>query len=417
MLIQKGFKYRLYPTKEQEKLLLQHGGNTRFVWNLFLQQNIEKYEKEKKFIFFHDLANSLPKLKQQHEFLKYSYSQSLQQVAKHLDRALKDSYKTNKGFPKFKKKMLLTDSFAIPQNYKLKQGYVVIPKIGKVRWVKHRSLQGKPKKITISQEGNRWYCSVLCEYEKKEQPKKTDNLIGIDVGLKHFATLSNGETIKNIRTLKKHEKKLKREQRRLSRKEKGSNNRHKQRLAVHSIHTKIKNIRKDFLYKTTYSIAKNYDGVVLENLNVKGMMKNHNLSKAISDVSWSEFKRQLEYKCKWRNKYFVVIDRFKPTTKACSDCGCIQEMKLSDRIFECKDCGLILDRDYNAAINILKLGCIELNVDFKDFKDLNRLGHSRIYACGEEGSGLNKTSFKRNYASMKQEKEDCVLLYQRYNRT
>jgi len=394
----------------QKHSFLQHGGNTRFVWNLFLEQNIEEYKKEKKFIFFHDLANSLPKLKQEHDFLKKSYSQSLQQVAKQFDKALKDSYKTEKGFPRFKRKMLLTDSFAIPQHWKLKQGYVVIPKIGKVQWIKHRNLGGTPKHITISQDGDKWYCSVTCECNIKECEKKTDNLVGIDLGLKNFAVLSNGKTIENIRTLKKYEKKLSRESRRLSRKEKGSKNRFKQRLVVNKIHAKIKNIRQDFLHKTSNSIAKNYDGIVLENLNIQGMMKNHNLSKAISDVSWFEFRRQLEYKCKWNSKHFTTIDRFEPTTKVCSNCGCIQEMKLNDRIFKCKDCGLVIDRDYNAAINILKLGCSKLNIDFKNI-DLhssffNRLGHSRIYACGEEGSGLDRTSFKRNHASMKQEKEN-----------
>jgi putative transposase len=398
MLIQKGFKYRLYPTKKQKQLLSQHGGNTRFIWNLFLEQNIKEYINNQKFLWKYDLINSLPELKEQHEFLKHSFSQSLQQTAIHLDKALKDFLQVkDRGFPKFKKKNLLHDSFTCPQKYRLSTNYVYIPKIGEVRWVKHRNLQGKPKKITISQDGNQWYCSVLCEYEKKEQPKKNNNLIGIDLGLKHFATLSNGKTIESIRTLKKYEKKLNREQRRLSRKEKGSNNRHKQRMKVHNIHAKIKNIRKDFLHKTTHSIAKNYDGIVLEDLNVKGMMSNHNLSKAISDVSWSEFRRQLEYKCRWNDKHFVVIDRFKPTTKICSECGCIQEMTLSDRIFECEDCGLILDRDHNAAINILKLGCIKLGIRFNiiDFNniDLNRLGHNRIYACGEKSFGLNGSIF------------------------
>ena len=393
MLIQKGFKYRLYPTKKQKQLLSQHGGNTRFIWNLFLEQNIEEYKQNQKFLWKYDLINSLPKLKEQHEFLQLSFSQSLQQIAIHFDKALRDFLKQkDKGFPTFKKKNLLHDSFICPQKYRLSFSHVYIPKIGEVKWVKHRSLQGKPKKITISQNGNNWYCSVLCEYEKQEQPKQTDNLIGIDVGLKYFATLSNGKTIENIRILKQYEKKLSREQRRLSRKEKNSNNRYKQRLKVHKVHTRIKNIRQDFLHKTTYSIAKNYDGIVLENLNVKGMMKNHKLSKAISDVSWFEFKRQLEYKCKWNFKHFVVIDRFEPTTKVCSDCGCIQDMKLNDRTFKCKDCGLILDRDLNAAINILKLGCKQIDVDFKDLI-FNTVGHTGIYACGEKSSDLNGNIF------------------------
>jgi len=388
MLIYKGFKFKLKPTKEQKQLLLQHGGNTRFLWNIFLQQNIECYKEEQKFVFFHDLANSLLELKQQYDFLQLSYSQSLQSVAKQFDKALKDSYKTEKGFPTFKRKNLLTDSFTIPQHYKLKQGYVVIPKIGKIKWIKHRKLEGTSKYITITQNGNNWYCSVTCEYHIEDKAMKLNNIVGIDVGLKDFATLSNGETIENIRILKKHERKLAKAQRELSRKQKGSNNRHKQRMKVSNIHAKIRNIRQDFLHKTTNSIAKNYDGVVLENLNIKGMIKNSKLAKAISDVSWFEFRRQLKYKCEWNNKYFVVIDRFEPTTKVCSECGCIKEnMTLADRIFECEECGLMMNRDLNAAINIRSKG----------LNDLNTVGHTEIYACGEEGSGFSSNTKMKPY--------------------
>ena len=164
MLIQRGFKYKLLPTKEQEQKLLQCGGNTRFVWNLFLEQNISYYKETKKFKFFYELATSLPKLKQEYSFLKESYAQSLQMVAKQFDRALKDSFKRKKGFPVFKKKSLLNDSFTYPQNWKLGKGFIFIPKIGEVKWIKNRALKGKPKNITISQAGNKWYCSVLCEY-------------------------------------------------------------------------------------------------------------------------------------------------------------------------------------------------------------------------------------------------------------
>jgi len=402
MLIQKGFKFRLKPTKKQKHLLLQHGGNTRFIWNAFLQQNIEYYKQEKKFIFFHDLANSLPELKQEYDFLQLSYSQSLQQVAKQFDKALKDSYKTEKGFPSFKRKMLLTDSFTIPQNWKLKQGYVVIPKIGKVKWVKHRPLQGKPKHITISQDGNNWYCSVLCEYEVEKQEKKMDNIVGIDVGLKEFAVFSDGRIIPNIKILKKYEKQLAKAQRRLSRKQKGSKNRFKQRMKVRNIHTKIRNTRQDFLHKTSNLIAKNYDGIVLEDLNVKGMMKNHKLAKSISDVSWSEFKRQLKYKCRWNFKHFFEIGRFTPTTKVCSECGCIQDMPLNKRIFNCPDCGISIDRDLNASINIKMIGLNKiLNKSYFD-----TVGHTGINTCGEEGSGLNGSTIqtKPNFVEARKRK-------------
>ncbi len=374
MLIQKGFKYRLKPTKEQKQKLLQHGGNARFVYNYFLKQNIDYYNKTKKFKFYYELATSLPKLKREFPFLKESFSQSLQMVICQFDKALKDSFKKEKSFPSFKKKHFLNDSFTCPQKWRLSKGFVFIPKIGEVKWIKHRSLKGKPKSITISQDGNNWYCSVLCEYKIKEQEKQTDNIIGIDVGLTELATLSDKTVINNLKYLKKYEDKLAKEQRRLSKKQKGSKNRFKQRMKVRKIHTKIKNIRQDFLHKTSYSIIKNYDGAVMEDLNVKGMMKNHHLAKSMSDVSWSEFRRQLEYKAKWNFKHFIIIDRFAPTSKTCLNCGCIQDMPLSKRQYNCPFCSASIDRDLNASINIKILGLNKINTE----------GRSGINACGVE---------------------------------
>jgi len=380
MLIQKGFRYRLKPTKEQEQMLLQHGGNARFVWNHFLKANIDYYKETGKFKFYHELAISLPKLKQEYPFLSESFSQSLQMVARQLDRALKDSFKTDKKFPKFKKKYLLNDTFTCPQKWRLGKGFVFIPKIGEIRWKKHRPLQGKPKNITISQDGDNWYCSVLCEIEIEEKEKKTDNIIGIGLGLKEFGTLSDGTVIENPRYIEKYEEKLAKEQKRLSKKQKGSKNREKQRKKVRQIHKKIKNTRLDFLHKTTSNIITKYDGVVLEDLNVKGMMKNHRFAKSIADVSWLEFRRQLEYKAKWNFKYSILIGRFEPASKTCSNCGCIQDMPLSKRQFDCPDCGISIDRDLNASKNIC------------------RLGWSRFNACEDE----------RLLSSMKQEKE-CLV--------
>ena len=180
--------------------------------------------------------------------------------------------------------------------------------------------------------------------------------------------------------MKKYEVKLAKEQRRLSKKQKNSNNRFKQRMKVRKVYTKIKNVRQDFLHKTTSSMITKYDGVVLEDLNVKGMMKNHYLAKSIADVSWSEFKRQLEYKCRWNFKHFILIDRFEPTSKVCSKCGCIQDIPLDKRQFNCPDCGLSINRDLNASINIRNLG-------------LRTLGQSGI-ACGVEDF-LNNEAGKR----------------------
>lgn len=385
MLVYRGYKYRILPTKEQEKSLLQCCGNARFLWNYVLKTNQDYYKETGKFKFYHELAVSLPKLKEEYPFLKESFSQSLQMVLRHFDKALKDSFKKEKGFPSFKKKMLLSDSFTCPQKWRLGNGFVFIPKIGEVKWIKHRAMKGKPKSITISQDGGKWYCSVLCEYVVPDKAKECDNVVGCDVGLKEFATLSDGTIISNPKHTKKYENKLAKEQRKLSKKQKGGKNRFKQRLKVRKIQNKIRDTRKDFLHKTSNSIAKNYDGIFVEDLNIKGMMKNHCLSKSIGDVSWSEFNRQLEYKCKWSFKYYLKIGRFEPTSKTCSNCGCVQEMPLNKRVFDCQDCGISIDRDLNASINIRNIG-------------LNTLGHSGIYACRDSSLEL----------SLKQEKE-CLV--------
>ena len=385
MLIQRGYKYKILPTKKQEESLLQCGGNTRFLWNYVLKINQDYYKKTGKFKFYHELAVSLPKLKEEYPFLKESFSQSLQMVLRQFDKALKDSFKKEKGFPSLKKKMLLSDSFTYPQKWRLGRGFVFIPKIGEVKWIKHRAMKGKPKSITISQDGGKWYCSVLCEYTVPDKAKECDNVVGCDVGLKEFATLSEGTVISNPRHTKKYENKLAKEQRKLSKKQKGSKNRFKQRLKVRKIQNKVRDTRKDFLHKTSNLIAKNYDGIFVEDLNIKGMMKNHCLAKSIGDVSWSEFNRQLEYKCKWSFKYYLKIKKFEPTSKTCSNCGCVQEMPLSKRIFNCPDCGISIDRDLNASLNIRNIG-------------LNTLGHSGINACGD--GSLESSS--------KQEKE-CLV--------
>jgi putative transposase len=392
MKIQKGFKFRIYPTEEQRVMLLQQGGNARFLWNYLLKNNTDYYKETKKFKFFYEMSMSIPKLKKEFDFLNLSFSQSLQTVARQLDRALRDSFRSNRGFPKFKKKKD-NDSFTCPQGWKLKKSFVHIPKIGEVRWIKHRSLQGKPKHITVLQDGNRWYCSVTCEFEIREKEKKANNLVGVDLGLNAFATLSDGTIIINPKHMKRYEEKLVREQRRLSRKQKGSVNRNKQRKKVHRIHQKIKDVRLDFLHKLTSHMIAKYDGVVVEDLNISGMMRNHHLAKSVADVAWSEFVRQLEYKALWNSKYFLKIDKFYPSSKTCSRCGWKnEELTLSDRVFNCKVCGFSLDRDLNAAINI------------------HRLGASQINACGED----KVTAPLEQWSSLKQEKEEQDNLLEAY---
>jgi len=357
--IRRAYKFRLVPTVEQEQLLRQCGGNARFVWNTFLRMNEEEYAKNKKFVFGYDLIMSLPKLKKEHDFLTLSFSHSLQQVGRHFDRALKDflNPELKRAFPVPKKKSKERDSFTVPDKFRIGKGFVFIPKIGEIPWVKHRAIKGKVRHLVVKQDGDQWYCSVNVEIKVSEPEVKDDNIIGIDVGLKTFAMHSDGEVIENQKVTKRYEKKLRKAQRRLSKRTKGGSNRRKQRVRVSRIHRKIRNVRRDFQHKSTCSTIAKCDGVVLENLNVKGMMSNHHLAKAIADCGWYEYKRQLKYKAGWCGKVFVEIDRFAPSSKCCHKCGWKDvNLCLSDRIFRCECCHLEEDRDLNASLNIRNWG-------------------------------------------------------------
>jgi len=368
MKIQKAYKFRLYPTNEQKQSLAQQGGNCRFLWNHFLEVNQQQYKENKKFIFSYELITSLPKLKQEYDFLNNSFSQSLQQVGRYFDRALKDSFQKIKGFPAFKKKSMLKDSFTVPQKFRIDKSFVFIPKIGEVKWVKHQPIKGKVKHLTITQDGDLWFCSVNVELNIKKPIQKTDNIVGIDVGLKTFATLSDGTKVENPKILRKYEGKLEKENRHLSRKVKGSKNKWKQRIKVAKLHRKIRNVRKDFQHKVTHDMITKYDGFVLETLNIRGMVKNHNLAKSISDASWYEWKRQLKYKSEWSNKMFLEIGRWEASSKTCSCCGWYNaDLTLADREFVCKKCGLKIDRDWNASLNIKSIGLDKVLLDKQEF--------------------------------------------------
>jgi putative transposase len=227
----------------------------------------------------------------------------------------------------------------------------------------HRKFDGKIKTVTIKKTPtNKYFASILVEtkdIEKKPEAIKPNTTIGIDLGIKDFITLSTGEKIANPKILKQYERKLIKAQRKASRKVKGSNNRKKANFRVAKIHEKIKNIRKDFLHKLSYRLSheNQVDSLVIEDLNVSGMVKNHKLAKSIGACSWYEFVRQLEYKSLWYGKNLIKIGRFEPSSKLCSNCGTInQELKLEDREWICKNCGSVHDRDINAAINIKNIG-------------------------------------------------------------
>ena len=380
MLVHKSFKFKLYPTPKQKSQLLQQAGNTRFLWNKLLESNLKSYKDTKKFQFSYDMIMSIPKLKEEFKFLKLSFSQSLQQVGRQLDKALKDSFKKTKGFPKFKKKGN-RDSFTIPQTFCLNKNSVKLPKIGKVKWIKHRNWEGNPNFLTVSRDGNQWDCSVTCEVNLPDKQYSDKNIVGIDVGLKKFAVLSDNTKIKRVKHLNKYDKKLKREQRWLSRKIKCSNNRKKQIEKVQVVHRKIRNTRNDFLHKTSSDMIAKYSGIVVEDLNVFSMMKNHKLARSISDVGWHEFMRMLEYKALWNSKYFIKIDRWYASSKICNKCGNKKvDLTLKDRTYKCENCESIIDRDYNASKNIRDEGMKILEIN----KNKTTVGHTGSNACGDD---------------------------------
>ena len=312
-----------------------------------------------------DLINELAELKKEKDFewLSKVNSQSLQMSLRNLDNAFTNFFRKQNKFPNFKSKKRNINSFQIPQHLKL-SNKLDIPKVKGINIKQHRKLEGKIKTATVSKmPTGKYYISILIEQDKelpKKRKIKEKTTIGIDLGIKTFATISDGRKIDNPKYLKNSLRKLKRQQRWLSRKVKGSNNRKKQIKKVALMHEKISNQRSDFLDKFSYQITheKQVNTIAIEDLNVKGMVKNHCLAQAISDVSWGEFRRQLEYKTEWYGKNLLVIGRFEASSKTCI-CGQVnQELKLSDREWICKECGTKHDRDVLAANNIKKFALI-----------------------------------------------------------
>jgi putative transposase len=355
----KSYKYKLKPNEEQIILLNKHFGSIRFIYNYFLNERKREYETNKNTINYYDNARDLTKLKQleKYSWLNEINSQSQQHALKCLDGAYQNFFKFKKGFPKFKSKKS-KNSFSVPQNVKLQKGKLSIPKFKEpIDLVLHRSFSGKIKSCTISRTPtNEYFVSILVETEHKKF-EKTGKSIGIDLGLKDFVITSDGQKFKNNRYTKTYERTLKKQQQHLSRKKKGSNSYEKQRLKVANLHKKITNSRLDNLHKVSTDLIRKYDTIILEDLNIKGMVKNHKLAKHISDASWSKFIELLTYKAEWNDKQIVKIDRFFPSSKTCNCCGYInQNLKLDIREWTCPSCNTKLDRDYNASINILNEG-------------------------------------------------------------
>ena len=356
------YKYRLYPNKEQQEIFAKTFGCVRFIYNRMLSDKIKYYEETKQ-----KLNNTPAQYKKEFEWLKEVDSLALANEQMNLQTAYNNFFRSPKvGFPKFKSKKKNRNSYTT-NNQKGTVCFIErklrLPKVGLVKIRQHRKIKenGLIKSATISQTpSGKYYVSILVEQEDKKYLSKTSKRVGIDLGIKDFAIMSDGQKISNPKYLAKSEKKIAKLQRQLSRKSKGSNNRNKVRIKLAIAWEKIINQRTDFLQKLSTELIRNYDVICLEDLNVGGMVKNHNLAKAISDCSWSEFVRMLQYKAEWYGRTISKIDRFYPSSQTCNCCGCVNPITkdLSVREWTCPECGVTHDRDVNAAKNILKQGLL-----------------------------------------------------------
>jgi putative transposase len=351
----KAVKYRIYPTEAQKVLLDKHIGSARFIYNLALETKQIAYAGNQVNLSCFDLIKQLPELKKECEWLKEINSQTLQQSVTNLDTAYTNFFKGTAKFPKYKSKKRGSQSFSVPQNVvlNLEEGKLEIPKFKKgIKAVFHRTFAGKVKQATISKTPTgKYFASVLIETNdviKQKQKITRENTVGLDLGIKDFLTTSDGEVVSNPKFLKNSLSKLRYTQKKYS-KNKGKRTRKK----LARLHEKVANQRLDFLHKVSTKLIRDNQTIALETLNIKGMVKNHNLAQSIIDVSWGMFTQMLEYKADWYGVNIIRIGTFEPSSKTCSNCGHIhKELKLSDREWKCGGCGVNHDRDINAALNI-----------------------------------------------------------------
>lgn len=348
-------RIRIYPTAKQEESLAKAFGCARWLWNNSLTETQKVYQETGKGLGQFALNNRLPELKKEYEWLAETHSQVLQSVSLNMSRAFISFFERRAKYPNFKSKHG-KQSIQYPQGVKLVEDRkIFLPKIGHVKAVVHREITGKIKTVTVSRnQAGRYFASVLTENDVVAPAASLDGkIIGIDVGLTHLAITSDGSKFDNPRHLVKAAKNLKRKQQKLSRKVKGSNTRNKARILVAKAHEHTANARKDWLHKLSHRLVNENQVLAVEDLHVKGMMKNHCLSKAIGDVGWGMFTGFLEYKAARAGKGFVKVNRFFPSSKSCSCCMHVQaSMPLNIRSWRCDKCGTLHDRDINAAQNI-----------------------------------------------------------------
>lgn len=370
MLVNKAYKFRVYPNKEQEILIAKTIGCSRFVFNHFLGMWNDTYKETGKGLTYNACSAQLPQLKIELEWLKEVDSIAIQSALKNLADAYKRFFKKQNDKPRFKSKKNNVQSYTTKHtngNIAIVDNKIKLPKLGLIKFAKSREIDGRIMNATVRRNSSgKYFVSILTEVEI--QPlEKADSAIGIDLGITDFAILSDGHKIDNNKFTSKMEKKLKREQRKLSKraliaKNKGihlldAKNYQKQKRKVARLHERVINQRDDFLNKLSTEIIKNHDIICIEDLNTKGMLRNHKLAKSISDVSWSAFVSKLEYKATWYGKTIVKVSRWFPSSQICSDCGHHDGKKsLEIRDWTCPICHANHDRDINASKNILAEG-------------------------------------------------------------
>ena len=363
----KAIKIRIYPTAEQVDFINKQLGCCRFVYNNCLAFRKDSYQNEHISVSSSEAVKHITVLKKDNEWLKHVHSKVLQQSVRDMNQAYDNFFKLHRGFPKFKSKHDNRQSCRFPKDafIGVRGNRIDLIKVLKDIHFKcsrndERYLnrnQDKVKSITLNKEPNgKFYLSVLIDKPLRQVPQSS-SMVGLDLGIKDFAVTSDGQVIENFHFKKNEESRLKRLQRQISKKIVGSKNREKARLRFAKLNEKIRNRKLNFLRDVTNHLIDENQVIVMEDLNVKGMVRNHKLAESISEVNWGEFRRILAYKAAWHGRQLVFIDRFYPSSKRCNHCGYIyKELTLKDRQWVCPECGSLIDRDYNAALNILEEG-------------------------------------------------------------